>query len=60
MGTDVLIVRPNLEYAVQAWSPWTMGDKEVLEAKLNLETLEDRRRRGYLLQACKVLTGKEC
>ena len=25
-------VRPHLEYAVAAWSPWTLGDKEVLEA----------------------------
>ena len=24
-------VRPQLEFAVQAWSPWTSRDKEVLE-----------------------------
>ena len=24
-------VRPQLEYAVVSWSPWTVGDKEVLE-----------------------------
>ena len=24
-------VRPHLEYAVQAWSPWNSGDKEALE-----------------------------
>jgi len=24
-------VRPHLEFASQAWSPWTSGDKEVLE-----------------------------
>ena len=24
-------VRPHLEFAVQAWSPWAEGDKEVLE-----------------------------
>ena len=74
-------VRPHLEYVVQAWCPWTMGDKEVLEAvqrravravtnikgrtyeerlkELGLETLEDRRRRGDLLQAYRVLTGKD-
>ena len=74
-------VRPHLEYAVQAWSPWTMGDKEVLEAvqrravkavsnlrgktyedrlrELNLESLEDRRKRGDLLQAYRVLTSKD-
>ena len=25
-------VRPHLKYAVAAWSPWTLGDKDVLEA----------------------------
>jgi ribonuclease P/MRP protein subunit RPP40 len=24
-------VRPHLEYAVVSWSPWTVGDKKVLE-----------------------------
>jgi hypothetical protein len=24
-------VRPHLEYAVASWSPWTVGDKELLE-----------------------------
>ena len=24
-------MRPHLEYAVVCWSPWTVGDKEVLE-----------------------------
>ena len=24
-------VRPHLEYAVASWSPWTVGDREVLE-----------------------------
>ena len=24
-------VRPHLEFAVQAWSPWTVGDKDTLE-----------------------------
>jgi hypothetical protein len=73
-------VRPHLEYAVQAWSPWTIGDKEILEAvqrravkavsnlkgrhyedrlrELNLESLEERRKRGDLIQAYRVLSGK--
>ena len=74
-------VRPHLEYAVAAWSPWTLGDKEVLEAvqrravrmvtnltgktyqarlsELGMTTLEQRRERGDLIQAYKVITGKE-
>ena len=25
-------VRPHLEYCAPAWCPWTIGDREVLEA----------------------------
>ena len=72
-GLYLTYVRPHLEYAIQAWSPWTAGDKEVLEAvqrravravtnlkgrtyeerlrELQLDTLEERRKRGDLLQA---------
>ena len=28
----VTYVRPHLEYAVQAWSPWTLGDMDMLES----------------------------
>ena len=72
IGLYLTSVRPHLEYAIQTWSPWTGGDKEVLEAvqrravkavtnlkaktyedrlrELQLETLEERRKRGDLLQ----------
>ena len=73
--------RPHLEYAVQAWCPWTLGDKELLEnvqkravamvtnlksrnykerlAELGMTSLEDRRRRGDLIQIYRVMTGKD-
>ena len=81
MGLFTTFVRPHLEYCSQAWSPWTLGDKEVLEAvqkravgmvtnlkgrsyeerlaEMGMVTLEERRRRGDLVQVYKVLTGKD-
>ena len=81
IGLYTTYVRPHLEYAIQAWSPWTAGDKEVLEAvqkravkavsnlqgrtyedrlaELKLDSLEDRRKRGDLLQVNRVLTNKD-
>ena len=72
-------VRPHLDYCAAAWSPWTLGDREVLEkvqrraigmvtnfrgrtyeeklAEAGMTTLEERRRRGDLLQAYKVIRG---
>ena len=81
IGLYITYVRPHLEYAIQTWSPWTAGDKEVLEAvqrravkavtnlkartyadrlvELQLDSLEERRNRGDLLQAYRVLTNKD-
>ena len=72
-------VRPKLEYAVAAWSPWTENDIEVLEnvqkrfirllsdkrgrtyeerlENAGLTTLKERRERGDLIEAFKVMTG---
>ena len=72
-------VRPHLEYCVSAWSPWTQGDKDLLEnvqrramvtnfkgktyeeklSEAGMVTLETRRRRGDLLQAYRVFSGKD-
>ena len=71
--------RPHLDYCAPAWSPWTVGDKEVLEkvqrraigmvtnfkgktyeeklAEAGMITLEERRKRGDLIQAYRVLRG---
>ena len=74
-------VRPKLEYAAQAWSPWLDKDIEVLEAvqrravrmmsdvkgetyeeKLGdagLQLLSERRERGDMIEAFKVVNGYE-
>lgn len=71
--------RPHLEYCVPAWSPWTQGDKDILEnvqkrainmvtnfkgrtyeeklAEAGMVTLEERRRRGDLIQVYRVMNG---
>ena len=81
MSLYTTYVRPHLEYAVQAWCPWTLGDKDLLEnvqkwavamvtnlkgrsykerlAELGMTTLEDRRRRGDLIQMYRVIAGKD-
>ena len=81
IGLYTTYVRPHLEYCVQAWSPWTLGDKEVLEAvqrravgmvtnlkgktyqerlaELGMVTLEERRRRGDLVQMFRIMSGKD-
>ena len=42
-------VRPHLEYAVTSWSPWSVGDKEVLERvqKRALRMVSNLRGRQY-------------
>ena len=81
MGLYSTFVLPHLEYCVQAWAPWTLGDKEVLEAvqrravgmvtklkgrtyqarlaEMKMVTLEQRRKRGDVVQMYKVLSGKD-
>ena len=81
MSLYATYVRPHLEYAVQAWCPWTIGDKEVLEkvqrravgmvtnvkgkgyeeklAAMDMSTLEERRKRGDLIQMYRIMTGKD-
>ncbi len=77
----VQYVRPHLEFAVPAWSPWQEGDKEVLERvqkravkmisglegktyeerlkEVGLLTLEERRHQADMVQAYKIVTGKD-
>ena len=70
-------IRPHLEYAVQAWSPWTQKDINLLEdvqrrvirmtsglkggsyedklKEVGLQSLENRRLRGDMIQTWKIL-----
>ena len=67
MSLYTTFVRPHLEYCAQAWSPWNLGDKDVIESKnyeerlveMNMVTIEERRKRGDLIQMYKVLYGKD-
>ena len=74
-------VRPHLEFASPAWSPWLEADIECLEkvqrravqqvsgltaatyegrlAELGLTTLTERRHQQDMLQAYKILSGKD-
>ena len=73
------LVRPRMEHAVQAWSPYLRKDIDRLERvqrrgtklipslaaltyeerlkRLNLTSLEDRRRRGDMIETFKILKG---
>ena len=63
------IVRPHLEYCIQAWNPHLRKDIDMLEkiqrraTKLipgrGLTTLETRRLRGHQIEVFKILNGYE-
>ena len=75
------LVRPHLEFAIQAWSPQYEKDKKLMEGvqrratklvkaerdkeyeqrleKFQLTTLEERRRRGDLIEVHKILTDEQ-
>ena len=42
VGLYTTYVCPHLEYAIQAWSPWAAGNKEVLEAVKGVCNLKGR------------------
>ena len=62
------IIRPALEYASPVWSPWLKKDIDLLEntqkrclnlasQRIDLETLQERRKRTDLLETFKFNTG---
>ena len=76
------LVRPHLEYCIQAWRPHLVKDIELLEKvqkksnkngnrmyrgldyrerlkRVNLTTLEIRRKRADLLEVFKIINGLE-
>ena len=74
-------VRPHVEFASPAWSPWNEADVKLIEQvqiravkmvsglkgatyldkcrELGIETMEERRKNQDLVQAYKILTGKD-
>ena len=50
------LVRPKLEYCVQAWRPYLQKDIDLLN-KFGLTTLETRRLRGDLIEVYKLFKG---
>jgi len=74
------LVRPNLEYFVQAWSPYLRQDIDTLEQiqkraskmmrtgkidvwrkidEMWINKFEKDKKRGDLIEAYKIITGKE-
>jgi len=53
------LVRPKLEYCVQAWRPYLRKDIDLLErlTRLGLTTLETSRLRGDLIEVFKIFKG---
>ena len=60
------IVRPHLEYCIQAWRPYRKKNIDILERvqrratkECGLTTLETRRLRGDQIEVFKILNGYE-
>src|SRR6218665_2908818 len=81
LGLYKTLIRPQLEYCIQVWSPYLKQDMEKLEKvqrratkviqcykylsyeerliRCGITKLEKRRSRGDLIEAYKIITGKE-